>query len=81
MTGWPVADVAAPGAAEAAMADEAEYAALSSGDAEVEPIDQLGCGCVPVFRETPELVPHPRRPGRFVAAERAPGQAVLLPPG
>ncbi|MFJ8959851.1 hypothetical protein ACIRG5_10710 [Lentzea sp. NPDC102401] len=75
MTDPTAADVAATGAAEA------EYAALSSGDAEVEPIDQLGCGCVPVFRETPELVPRPRWPGRFVAAEGSPGQAVFLPPG
>ncbi|MCR3747388.1 hypothetical protein LX88_001326 [Lentzea californiensis] len=61
-------------AADIAVADEAEYIALASGNAETVSADAFGCGCIPVLRGEEVRVPYPRPPGHFLAAEGFPAQ-------
>lgn len=61
-------------AADVAVADEAEYVALASGDAEPVSTDTFGCGCIPVLRGDEAKVPHPRPSGHFLAAQGVPAQ-------
>ncbi|WP_090069855.1 hypothetical protein [Lentzea flaviverrucosa] len=62
------------------VADEAEYVALASGDAETVSTDAFGCGCVPVLRGDEAKVPYPRPPGHFLAAQGVPAQDDVPPP-
>lgn len=67
-------------APDAAVADEAEYFALVSADAEIASTDSVGCGCIPVLRGDEAQVPHPRPPGHFLAAEAVPAPVSVPPP-